>query len=293
MTKPPMKSKRFLSTVFSVLWAGIIFSQTLNQTIAIADSMMQRGQYASAGKYYLRAYFFSDNRNFPVLSGKLGDAYFMSGKYTGAYDFYSQARKFEKNDSLKAGWFLKELSSLMMQKRFRLVLLEAANFTGKLTPSQQKELAFLKGTAYFGLQKYKPAEKAFTAALASGDSVSAAQIKKLLRSKRLHRPNPNTAYWLSIFVPGAGQIYAGDWKNGINSFVLNMTLAYFTVKVAYEYSLIDAFASVAPWLQRYYMGGYQRARRIARVKRDKNRNAIYREIYRQIYLQNNRPCGEN
>ena len=72
-------------------------------------------------------------------------------------------------------------------------------------------------------------------------------------------------------LPGLGQFYAGDIKNGINSLVIN---ALFVGLFTYSFvtiSPIDAYFSVLPWFQRYYKGGYTKAGIIAEQKVKKRR----------------------
>ena len=280
--KPSMKSKLFWNIIISWGLISLLQAQTLEQTVSIADKMMENGQYASALKYYQRAQFFGTRDTYHLINGKLGDAYFFNSQFDKAYQMYTTAYGLETDDSLKTEWFLKKVSSLLMQKKFKLALLELYNFNGKTFGQQQRNLFLLKATAYYGMHDFQHAEKNFLALLPASDSLKREQIHQWLTSPKLNRPHPETAFWLSIFIPGAGQIYAGDWKNGINSFVLNATLAYFFLKVSFEYTLVDAMASILPWFQRYYMGGYQRAKQTAERKRQQNRSEIYRKVFQTL-----------
>jgi hypothetical protein len=83
---------------------------------------------------------------------------------------------------------------------------------------------------------------------------------------------------MSIFLPGLGQFYAGDIKNGLNSLLL--TGGFFTIGfiVAINYSLVDAMVAVVPWIQRYYVGGYNRAAGIAENKKKSKQDKVYQAI---------------
>ncbi len=276
------KLKPFLITVFSGLFfAG--YAQTVNQTVAIADQFMSSGQFAAAAKYYQRAYFFASKEQVPTIRGKMADAFFMSGQYALAEKYYREAETFEKTDTVKTEWFLKKISSLILQKKFKFALLSILNYRGIFTERQTKNRSFLLGTIYFGQEKFDKAREWFARTIPENDSVKRKQLDELFKRKNLMRPNPELAYWMSLFFPGSGQIYAGDWKNGFNSFALNGLLVYIFLVDMQNYSFWDSFIAIYPWLQRYWMGGYKRAQNIARRKRAENRARTFRRIKQLIY----------
>jgi TM2 domain-containing membrane protein YozV len=90
------------------------------------------------------------------------------------------------------------------------------------------------------------------------------------------------ASWLSIFLPGAGQIYAGETLAGINSLLLTgffVGVGFYIISIS---SPIDALFTALPWFQRYYQGGFQRAAEMAKHKRTENRNQIFNQVIELI-----------
>ena len=81
-----------------------------------------------------------------------------------------------------------------------------------------------------------------------------------------------------MILPGSGQIYSGDFKNGINSILLTGGLAALGVLMYNQYSLLDAFLAVFPWFFRYYQGGYEKAKNIAHDKRAIRRDKTYKKV---------------
>lgn len=277
-----MRSKRLWSIIFSLLAAGL-WSQTVDETVAIGDRFMQMHNYRSAYKYYLRAAFFAPAGQVGTLYGKLGDASLGAGLYREAVEHYNRAASIEKDDSLRTEWQLKKVTALALDKRYKLALLELLNYSGPFTPGQLKARAYLKGLAYYGLEEFDRAREALLQTLPPSDTLRRHQLETLFTKKNLYRPNPVTAMWLSRFVPGLGQLYAGDWKNAADSFILNGLLGYLLLRDAYRYSLIDSFMGIFPWLERYYTGGYNNARKIALQKRREKRGRIFRKAYQIIY----------
>ena len=76
------------------------------------------------------------------------------------------------------------------------------------------------------------------------------------------RRSPSTARWLSTFLPGAGQIYAGRYGNGAISALLNGAFFYFLGKAVSDERWVDA-AFIYFLGARFYWGGRQNAARFA------------------------------
>jgi hypothetical protein len=94
-------------------------------------------------------------------------------------------------------------------------------------------------------------------------------------NRRYARPNPNLAAAFSIIVPGSGQIYTGNIKDGVNSLLLTGGALLLFRDISLKYSLYDAFIGVFPLYQRYYSGGVMNARNLAEKKiKEKKRIGI-------------------
>ena len=283
-----MKSKVKLSPLLSLvcsLWMipASLSGQDIAMTERIADNFMREGYYYTAAKYYSRVYFFSPKEDLGKISGKLGKAYFAKGDFQRAYKHLEQAQKLERNDSLKTEWFLQKTAALALQHKYKLALLEILNYRGKFTATQKRKLHFIKGTVYFGEEKFDRAKADFQLALKKNDSIALKQLDKLFSKKNIMRPNPKVAMWLSIITPGLGQVYAGDIKNGINSFLLNGTLFYLFVRDAMHFTFFESFIVFYPWIQRYYQGGFERAEKIAEERRKQKRAHTYQNIHELIW----------
>ncbi len=275
-----MRSKLLLSIICSLLLGNAV-AQSLEQTEAIADRFMQQGEYYAAAKYYSRVFFFAPKPELHRLYAKLGDAYFGKREFDRAYAHYDNAQKLEKNDTLKSEWFLRKVSALVMQQKFKLALLEILNYRGRFTPLQKKKAEFLKATVYFGQEKFDLAKEHFKSVVPQ-DTLLHKSIDSLFMKKNIYRPDPKTAMWLSVVMPGLGQLYAGDVKNAVNSFLLNGTLFYLFVRDAYRFTFFESFIVFYPWIQRYYQGGFERAERIARKKQKEKRAGVYRKLYKML-----------
>ena len=79
-------------------------------------------------------------------------------------------------------------------------------------------------------------------------------------------------------LPGLGQLYAGYTKEALNSFLLNSLLYALMADVIRKQSFIDGVLAIYPWLQRYYGGGYENAKKLTEGKINSQRNAVYQSI---------------
>lgn len=64
---------------------------------------------------------------------------------------------------------------------------------------------------------------------------------------------------LSKILPGAGHVYAGDWRGGLNAIVLNSALGFLTIDAVLDGHYTDAVLWVGIVFLRYYRGNTFRA----------------------------------
>lgn len=67
---------------------------------------------------------------------------------------------------------------------------------------------------------------------------------------------------LSIIIPGLGQIYSKDYKNGINALLLNLSTSYLLLNSIYLKDYLDAFIIYLTPFERYYLGNIANTKRI-------------------------------
>jgi TM2 domain-containing membrane protein YozV len=204
-------------------------------------------------------------------------------EYEKAKSFYRKANQFAKEDSLKVEAFLKEVSCEILDNNFLLALMRLKSFQKPMTTEQKHIKSFLTAMSYYGSENFEKAEEEFLLSLDSSRSKKRTEITNIFDKKRNYMsPNPKVAWWLSLFIPGSGQIYSGDIKNGLNSFFLTATLFYLGARISRSYSYVDAIIGVAPWIQRYYSGGYTHAEDIAIKRRKEKRDKTFQRIYHII-----------
>jgi len=273
---------KFLQTLLIIFVACHFdgFAQTLSlQKIAqFADTLAKNKNYDAAIKEYQRTIFFGDTTNLSEYYQKIADAKFLLQDYPSAIKFYDLAFFSTKSDSLKNELILSKVKSLLLTQNYYQAIVDLFNISGAQNKFviQHRDLYF--GIAYFGIDSFKLSQKYFLKCV-EPNSVATQNLKNLFsHDKKLYKPNLKTAFYLSAFAPGMGQLYAGDVKDAINSLALTGGLMYLGIKMTQWYTLFDAVLTVGPWFQRYYQGGFIHAKQIAIEKKANNRNKYFNDI---------------
>lgn len=241
--------------------------------LRFAESQFQQGQYDAALKEYQRYLFFfggADDRVFHAV----GDCYAKRSEWGKAEAFYDKAFYLALSDSSKLNELFSKAECFIRMSEYGMALTDLLGYTDSITGENYFRMQFYQGLCYFGLEEFRLAEDAFVRALGQGKDLEQNRIHQLFSErKKLYKPNPQTAYIMSMCIPGLGQFYAGDVKNGLNSLVLTAALAALGFHIALSQSVIDGIVIVVPWFQRYYQGGIIRAEKIATENRQERRAA--------------------
>ncbi|MBL6963595.1 MAG: hypothetical protein ISR55_07220 [Bacteroidetes bacterium] len=272
--------KRFLIHIILSICPVLIFSQDIQQTLAFADGQYEIQNYEAALKSYKRILFFDQGEMNEKIQSKIANCYFHIHDFQKALFHYDLAFSFSVDDSLSNEYILKRVLIYVLQDEFFFALQELLNVDEKISAYFLHKKEFYHAIIDYQTDRFDSAEKHFIQAVGSADSVYSSHIKKLFGLYNLNKPNPKTAKVLSIFLPGAGQLYAGDFKNAINSFLLTAGFACLFIVTAKNLTPIDALLSVFPWFQRYYMGGFAKAEYIAILKKEEKKQQLFAEIMR-------------
>lgn len=262
-----------------LLFCTIVSAQGTNTIIDFAEQQYCNRNYNSALKEYQRALFFGAEQKSADIYNRIANIYLHTGQYKKAAEYFDISYFLYKNDSLKNQAVFNKTDCYITAHQFEFALIELLSLNDSLPECWHQKKNFYLALCYFGLEDYEKARSHFINAIGREYLKEKETINGLFSKKRkLCYPNPQVAYYMSMIIPGTGQLYAGDIKNGLNSMALNGSLLYLGFRVTEKYSLLDAILAVFPWFQRYYQGGYQHARDIAEYKRENRRNAFYKQI---------------
>lgn len=96
-----------------------------------------------------------------------------------------------------------------------------------------------------------------------------------------HR-SPTLAKVMSAIIPGSGQIYCGEFWDGLNALALNGALIWSGYAQIAEQRYIAAALIGVPLVGRYYLGNLDHAERYANDFNDRARRAYAARVIRQI-----------
>ncbi|MEZ5173865.1 MAG: hypothetical protein R2850_10260 [Bacteroidia bacterium] len=238
--------------------------QNLEETYALGKEQYRLGLYQSSELALERVLFFGNGMHQPECLGLIGDIRMQQGKAQEAVQYYSRASKASNSYEQQVYYNLRKTSGLLADGNSMLAQIDLFSISENVSDSLLKYRNFLLGVAYFQQFDFDNGKASFLAALPENAIEERQQVDSLFTVlSKIKHPNPKTARIMSVFLPGLGQFYSGDIKNGINSLLLTGAFLTLGIHTAIKYTLLDAFGSVLPWFQRYYMGGYNRAEKIA------------------------------
>jgi tetratricopeptide (TPR) repeat protein len=255
------------------------FAQNLDETYQFGLEQYALSNYETASLAFERVLYFGDGKYAVNTLDHLAKIRLAKGDIEGALQFYHRASVTSNDFAEKSYYTLRKCSGLLSLQKTKLAMIDLFDISDELPDSTVKYKYFLLGVAYFSELEFNESRLAFKNAISEHEVSKKNQIDSLFNVvQHIKHPNPKTAKILSIFIPGAGQFYAGDVKNGINSLLLTGGFLFLGINTVINYGVFNSFVSVFPWFQRYYMGGYHRAERIAEERLREKRDQVFQSI---------------
>lgn len=264
------------STVLAVillLFIAIIASAA-DPAFDLGEHLFALENYDAAITEYKRFLFFNpDHPQAVEAQFKVGLAYRAQGWRSEAVEAMAAAVQLATETESQAEMRTELAVTLIASGAYDLALVELIKVDMQSQSVRLRQRArFLRGVAYLYQFRWEQARSVFQAYLAemSDAAETAAKIDALFLGA-LNRPQKSekAARLLSTFLPGLGQTYAGDWKNGLNALLLNGVLGYVTLNAAIERDYDDALLSFFFLSHRYYAGNRYRAAEAAQAFNDR------------------------
>lgn len=231
----------------------------------LADSLLKMGNTDEAITEYKR--FICFNPADPRVSEayyRMGLAYRRQRKWEEALSALRHSLATAVGDSLRGERRISIGIILLVSQRYSAAefdLLRVSSFSK--SPYLQQRALFFLGICYLYTFQWAQAQKAFHQYFPP--SKKTGQLDSLFtEASHLKYKSPSLAKWLSTFLPGMGQIYAGDWLNGLNALAINGLTSYLLLDALVERRYQDALLSHLSLFERYYRGNRQRAEKMAR-----------------------------
>jgi len=242
----------------------------------LADKFFNSHLYNEAITEYQRYIFFNDaEADVSYSYYKIGLAYRNLYNFKKSLDAFENSVQTANSDSVKNERKIDIAVNYIAWGRYseaKLVLLGLISFS-EISEIKRKASLFL-GVAYLYCYEWKSAKDALEVYFKEESNYKAAYIVDSLLSQAgdIKYKSPGTARWLSTFVPGTGQMYAGNASSGINALVLNGSNIYFIIYKLLQEEYGNAFIIYYFLFRRYYMGNiYNAVKETREYNRDLNR----------------------
>ena len=232
-----------------------IFAQTTEQTLEIANTLVDQLNYPQAIYYYQRAYFFGNPAQQFTIAQKIARLYSFTNKYQEASDYYDIAATIAPEDSSKWEMQLEKVAVLLSAKSPEEAYIELLSMPDSFpNPFWQKRYLYFLGVTQMALGNWTDAEASFVQIATNSSN------KSKIHALFVHRKHKNikTARVLSAIIPGAGQLYAHDAKGALNSILLTGSIATMGVESGIAYGWSGSLWTIN-WFTRYYRGGIRAA----------------------------------
>jgi hypothetical protein len=260
------------------IWLIIFITCFINSQIVLtgdlclltAKHFMEREHYDQAITEYLRFIFFSQRDGFPDPDQEMiSEAFYNMGIcYRNQFEWEKAVQAINKSITYTSNDSIREERKLAIAiiritstsySAAEMELLRLVHFS-KINSIKQKARFFL-GICQIYQFKWQDAQYQFKEYYLRSVQNKDKELNLLLeQANRLHYKSPGKATWFSTFIPGTGQIYSGDLKNGINALAISLLTGYLLIDAWIDKSYQDFFISYLGLFWRYYQGNRANAR---------------------------------
>ncbi len=262
-----------------------LYAQDIYQIKKFADEQYRLNNTNLALKEYQRVFLFDKKHEFNDIYLKIANIFDKKNDYKQAIKYYNLAWQIIPNDSIKNEIIFKKVLCQLKDENYFGALNELYEVSDSSSEYFKLKTKLYEGIALFGVGDYKSSEKSLSELVNQKGKDS---IKIIFKSfiKFNKKFNPDRIEKMSRILPGLGQIYTGDIKNGINSLALILAISYYAALTAVNYSWFDGLLILSSWFTRYYNGGAGKARELAEQKILKQKSKVYDEIIKVIENNN-------
>jgi hypothetical protein len=228
--------------------------------LTLADWLLEQRSYHDAVTEYKRFIFFNpEGANAAYAFYKMGLAYRSEHKWRDAVDALRASILATEDPKIADERRIALATTLIAGGSYSLARLELLKVSEmSLHPSS----LYFYGIASLYMSDWNEAREAFGqfySRYAHGQMTDRAEeIERVLASVETSYKSARSARFLSAIIPGLGQMYASDWRDGLNALVLNSMAIGFIANAIHRRDYRDA-ALISSISIRYYTGNIYNA----------------------------------
>ena len=225
--------------------------------LSLGSHLAAQGNYDAAITEYKRFLFFHpDDARVGEVYYNIGLAYKAQSLWTEAVTALRTATYLAIDSETKSAYQLALAVTLIATQNYDLAQLELIKVVlRKPSVPLFRRALFLQGVTYIYQFRWEEARSVLRDYTTDEklDAIFDLAVKMPQKSVKI-------AGVLSTILPGAGHIYAGDWRDGLNALLLNGALGFLTIDAVLDGHYTDAALWAGIVFLRYYRGNTFRAK---------------------------------
>lgn len=275
-----------------IFFAFRVYNAFSDSALFNAERLSREGKYYSAITEYKRYMFFNpENKSYALY--KIGILYRKMHEWQKAIDNLSESISYEKDKKIAEERRIILGTTLIASGNYNLARLEFIKVYeySEFNMNRLRALYF-DGIAGIYAYDWDSANESFRRYYSEYDPSKIQKIESMLNDVKNSYKSKKLAQVFSTIIPGTGQIYAGDLRNGVNAFVLNGILMYLIANSINEKDYKSALLISSVLLYRYYTGNIYHAGEAVRKYNNGINRKVGKEIL-QIVSKDEPPLGGN
>ncbi|MGB5848422.1 MAG: hypothetical protein WBH40_08040 [Ignavibacteriaceae bacterium] len=255
-------NRKFFTTTIWLISCAAFAQSSFDAQINSAKKLYSDEKYFDTVTELKRLLFFEENSEYNYEANLLiGKSYKQGAKFSDAIRYLTLAEINAKNiDELyETRIEIIRINILRRTTRRAFKMLDSLEADERFT-DRQNEIKYWRGWAYMFADDWEQAAKIF----AEIDSNHV--LKTLAEEVDDDLYSVSFAKTISYIIPGAGQIYTGEYISGLLSFGWNVLWGYLTIKAFIAERIFDGIVMANFLWLRFYRGNLQNAENFAMEK---------------------------
>lgn len=235
---------------------------SLTAQMQLVNSLYEQEKYFDAITEAKRLIFFDTQNTFSFEANTLiAESYKKGGKLSDALRYFANASKFAFTPEEKYNNKISAIRIHILNRSIAIAIRQINEMSNQPAFSDKKtDLAYWRGWAYMFADRWEEAAGEF-------NSIDSSHyLKNFCLDIDNKEYSVTFARTISYFLPGAGQVYTGEYLNGILSLGWNLLSGYLTITAFREERVFDGAALLSLLWMRFYTGNISNAEKFAKEK---------------------------